>query len=64
MDKVYYDTVDKMEKDGVNREYMIGWMSGYLRNPKLEEQRVTDGYTAGYEDGENKNTDHMKDWIK
>ncbi len=64
MDKTYYETVDKMEKAGVDSEYINGWASGYLHNPKREEQRITDPYLAGYEDGWNKNTDHMQDWIK
>ncbi len=57
MDKTYYETVDKLEKMGVDREYILGWMGGYLGNPHREEQRVTDAYSAGYEDGENKTTD-------
>lgn len=64
MDQTYYETVDKMEKSGVDPEYINGWASGYLHNPKREEQRLTEAYVAGYEDGWNKNTDHMQDWIK
>lgn len=64
MDKTYYDTVDKLEKAGVDREYINGWACGWLHNPKREEQRLTDAYNAGYEDGYAKNTDHMNDWIK
>ena len=64
MDKTYYETVEKIEKAGVDPEYLNGWASGYLHNPKREEQRITDAYLAGYEDGWNKNTDHMQDWIK
>jgi len=61
MDQTYYDTVSKMENDGISAEYMDGWMSGYLQNPEREEQRVTDAYSAGYEDGTAKNTDNMGD---
>lgn len=50
MDKMYYETVDKLEM-GIDWEYVQGWMGGYLRNPKREEQRLTDAYNAGYEDG-------------
>jgi len=57
VDSKYYDTVTKLEKDGINREYIMGWMSGYLHNPELEEQRVTDAYTAGYENGRDGNTE-------
>ncbi|MDH5632831.1 MAG: hypothetical protein OEZ10_07535 [Gammaproteobacteria bacterium] len=59
MDQTYYDIVDKMEKAGIDREYMLGWMGGYLQNPDREEQRHTEAYDAGFEDGSNKNTDNM-----
>jgi hypothetical protein len=62
MDKTYYDTVDQLEKMGVEREYIQGWVGGYLRNPKREEQRITDAYNAGYEDGNNRNIEHAPDW--
>ncbi len=51
MDKMYYETIDKLEKLGVDREYLQGWIGGYLENPKREEQRITEAYEAGYEDG-------------
>ncbi len=51
MDNTYYETIDKLEKMGVNREYIQGWTGGYLDNPKREEQRVTEAYEVGYEDG-------------
>jgi hypothetical protein len=56
MDKMYYETIDKLEKAGVNNEYIQGWSGGYLANPKREEQRVTEAYAAGYEDGQSKAT--------
>ena len=52
-----------MEKENVSREYVVGWASGYLQNPKREEQRTNEAYDAGYDDGEEKNTDNYKDWI-
>ena len=61
MDQAYYDTVSQMEKDGIDPEYMDGWMSGYLHNPLREEQRITDAYQAGYDDGLEKKTDSMGD---
>jgi hypothetical protein len=64
MDKTYYDTATKLEQLGVDREYIEGWMSGYLGNPKREEQRLTEPYEAGYEDGLERTTDHAEDWIK
>jgi hypothetical protein len=64
MNNRYYDTIDKMEKAGVQREYILGWASGYLQNPKVEEQRVTDAYEAGYEDGVNKKADNFNSWVQ
>ena len=64
MDKTYHDTIVEMESKNVDKEYIQGWIGGYLSNPEREEQRVTDGYTAGYEDGSNKNTDNMSAWNK
>jgi hypothetical protein len=51
MDKMYYETIDTLEKSGTNPEYIQGWVGGYLGNPKREEQRITDAYGTGYEDG-------------
>jgi len=59
MDQAYYDTVSKMESEGISAEYMDGWMSGYMQNPLREEQRITETYQAGYDDGTEKNTDNM-----
>jgi hypothetical protein len=53
-----------MEKAKVSREYIVGWASGYLQNPMREEQRVTEAYEAGYNDGTEKNTDNYKNWIE
>lgn len=64
MDKTYYDAVSKMEQMNVDREYQLGWMGGYLENPMREEQRVTEPYEAGYEDGQNKSTDGFDKWAK
>ena len=62
MNEVYYNTIKKFEVDGVNKDYVLGWASGYLGNPKLEEQRITDAYDAGYEDGLAKNTENAGAW--
>ena len=64
MDKAYYDAIDKMEKMGVDPEYIQGWIGGYMQNPKREEQRVTEAYEAGYDDGENKSVDNAESWAK
>jgi hypothetical protein len=64
MNQEYYDAVTKMEKMGVDPEYIQGWQGGYLLNPEREEQRVTEAYSAGYEDGKERNTDNFADWVK
>lgn len=64
MDKAYYDAVDKMEKMGVEPEYIVGWQGGYLYMPEREEQRVTEAYEAGYADGKARKLDNLDSWIK
>lgn len=64
MNQAYYDAVVAMENAGVDSEYIQGWQGGYLLNPEREEQRVTEAYEAGYEDGKEKNTEGYKDWVK
>tara|TARA_B100000989_G_scaffold242828_1_gene189779 strand:- start:353 stop:547 length:195 start_codon:yes stop_codon:yes gene_type:complete len=64
MNKEYFDLVTKLENMDVSDDYLIGWQEGYLRSPKLEEQRITDAYDAGYEDGENKVTDNAEKFKK
>ena len=61
--KLYHEAVGRMQEMGVSREYMLGWIGGYMHNPKLEEQRVTEAYEAGYEDGENGNTSNFERWV-
>ena len=58
----YHKTIAALEKDGVARGYIHGWASGFLGNPKMEEQRVTEAYKAGYADGVARCTEHAKDW--
>ena len=60
----YRDATAKMEEMGVDPEYILGWQGGYLRHPKREEQRLTDAYNAGYDDGEGKNTENFPNWVK
>jgi hypothetical protein len=64
MNMTYYETVTKLEKMGADKEYVQGWMGGFLHNPKREEQRITDAYTAGYEDGLKSSTDSASKWVK
>ena len=62
MDQTYRDITNKMEENGVDPEYVLGWQGGYLGHPKREEQRTTDAYNAGYEDGGNKLSDNFSAW--
>ncbi|MHB8454970.1 MAG: Alvin_2107 family globule sulfur oxidation protein [Acidiferrobacterales bacterium] len=64
MSNVYYDTISKMEKSGVDSDYVNGWACGFLHNPKREEQRVSEAYDAGYNDGVSQKTDGFKSWVK
>lgn len=65
MDKsLYHSTLKTMHEAGVSMQYYHGWASGALGNTAIEEQRVTDDYTAGYEDGASGVTDAFKKWIK
>jgi hypothetical protein len=61
VDKYYYDTVTQLEQT-TNPEYTQGWVGGYLGNPEREEQRETNAYRAGFEDGKAGNTDQAKNW--
>ena len=61
MDKIYYDTVTQLER-ATDQEYIQGWVGGYLGNPEREEQRQTDAYRVGYEDGKVGNTNRAKHW--
>ena len=61
--KLYYESIDRMEKLGVSRDYILGWIGGYMGNPKLEEQRVTEAYEAGYEGGENGTSEGCEKWV-
>lgn len=62
--KTYYETTTRMESLAVDPDYVLGWQSGFLHNPKLEEQRVTDAYDAGYTDGQEGRTDGYGSWAR
>lgn len=64
MDKLYYETIDWMEKQGVDPEYINGWASGFLHNPKREEQRASEAYEAGYVHGREKNVGGFESWLR
>ncbi|MEA3292445.1 MAG: hypothetical protein U9Q71_09130 [Pseudomonadota bacterium] len=62
MANTYYETVSKLEEMGADSEYIQGWVGGYLHNPEREEQRVTEAYSAGFEDGKKRTTDSVDKW--
>ena len=62
--KIYHDHVDAMEKAGVDPEYIQGWQGGFLINPIREEQRVNEAYSAGFDDGTERNMDNYKNFAK
>ena len=64
MNQAYRDAVTQMEKMKVQLEYILGWQTGCLRHPLREEQRLTEAYEAGYEDGNTKNTDNFSNWVE
>lgn len=64
MGNTYYEAIDKMEKQKVDGEYINGWACGFLRNPKREEQRLTEAYEAGYQDGMEGKTDTFTAWVR
>jgi len=64
MGTAYYDAIDRMEKERVDPEYINGWASGFLHNPKREEKRANAAYAAGYAHGLEKNTGGFDAWIR
>jgi hypothetical protein len=64
MSTPYYEAIDRMERKHVDPEYINGWASGYLHNPKREEQRSSEAYEAGYAHGMEKNSGGFDPWIR
>jgi hypothetical protein len=64
MNTAYYEGIDRMGKAGVDPEYINGWASGFLHNPKREEQRVSEAYEAGYADGMEQKAAGYERWIR
>jgi len=64
MDSAYYKAIDQMQKKKVDPEYINGWASGFLHNPKREEQRVNEAYEAGYAAGLEKKQEGYEAWIR
>ncbi|MGB5708008.1 MAG: hypothetical protein WBM41_14405 [Arenicellales bacterium] len=62
MTNTYYETISKLEQQNTARDYILGWASGYLGNPKIEEQRISESWEAGYGDGREQNTDNADKW--
>ena len=62
MSNFYYETVSKLEQQSTDKNYVLGWVSGFLGNPKIEEQRITEAWEAGYADGQSKTTDSASQW--
>ncbi len=63
MNQAYRDAITKMEEMQVDPEYVLGWQGGFLGHPKREEQRLTEAYEAGYEDGKAKSLDNFANWL-
>ena len=59
----YYDSVCRMIELNVNSEYIDGWMAGYLRNPRREEEEITFEYSSGFEDGLERDQRHFCSWV-
>lgn len=64
MNQFYRDAVTQMEEMKLQNEYVLGWQGGYLGHPMREEQRLSEAYEAGYEDGSAKSTDNFSDWVE
>jgi hypothetical protein len=64
MNQAYRDGVTKMEELHVDNDYVLGWQGGFLGHPAREEQRATEAYTAGYDDGRGKSVDNFNNWVK
>ena len=64
MDHQFYrQTVARMQEMRVDPDYIQGWIGGYMGNPRREEQRVTEAYGSGYEDGEKHDGASFERWI-
>ena len=64
MNQNYRDAIAQMEEMNVLQEYILGWQGGYLAHPKREEQRITEAYQAGYEDGASSMNANFSNWVE
>ena len=60
MNQEYFDKVTELEKMDASDQYILEWQEGYQGAPEVEEQRLTDAYNAGYEDGKNNNFESVE----
>ncbi len=63
MNQAYRDAIAQMEEMKVQAEYVLGWQGGFLGHPLREEQRITEAYQAGYDDGQEKTTENFSNWV-
>jgi hypothetical protein len=63
MNQAYRDAITQMEEMNVQAEYLLGWQGGFLGHPLREEQRITEAYQAGYDDGREKSTENFAAWV-
>lgn len=63
MNQAYRDAVTQMEEMNVQADYLLGWQGGFLGHPLREEQRITEAYQAGYDDGQAKTTENFSAWV-
>lgn len=62
MNQQYRDGVIKLEAMNIDPEYLLGWQGGFLGHPEREEQRLSDAYSAGFEDGREKSLENVEKW--
>ncbi len=60
---LYRKTIVEMESKNVDAEYIQGWIGGFMGNPKREEQRITEAYDKGFEDGSNQDASNYDSWV-
>ena len=63
MNQAYRDATTQMEEMKVQPEYILGWQGGFLGHPQREEQRLTEAYEAGYEDGQAHSMDQAGNFV-
>ena len=64
MNTEYFESLKALEDKGAHRDYVVGWASGYLGNPEIEEQRRSEAWSAGYEAGQARTIDGADAWCE